>query len=267
MNDPRISQIHQRLKPLRLELINHAIYGEINTLDKLHVFMQHHVFAVWDFMSLLKSLQNRFCNANLPWQPPADRLAARFVNEIVLGEETDEDGTGGYASHFELYHRAMNECGAATDSVDQFLTELGTGKSIGNSLAICGVPSSVQSFVLQTFGVIERGDVCEIGSAFLFGREDLLPGVFQRIIESLNQETDGKLNSFLFYLNRHIELDEGHHGPMAARLISSLCGKSDESWQRAEDAAVAALESRKSLWDGMHQAMQSMDSVDSCHPV
>lgn len=267
MSERRIDRIHQRLEPLRSELLNHPIYGEINCLEKLHLFMQHHVFAVWDFMSLLKSLQNRFCNTDLPWQPPPDRLAARFINEIVLGEETDEDGEGGYASHFELYHRAMKRCGATTAIIDQFLAELRTGQTIEGSLTNCQASSSVQSFVLQTFEVIDRADVCEIGSAFLFGREDLLPGVFQRIIESLNQESAGKLNGFLFYLNRHIELDEGHHGPMAARLISSLCGENEDRWQRAEDAAVAALQSRKILWDGMQQAMQSQVVTGSWHPV
>lgn len=267
MNSDRIERIHQRLNPLQSELLNHPIYREINSLEKLHMFMQHHVFAVWDFMSLLKSLQRRFCSPTIPWQPPADRLAARFINEIVLGEETDEDGEGGYASHFELYHRAMKRCGAATDSIDQFLVGLQTGKSIEEALLQCKAPTSVQSFVRQTFEVIERSDVCEIGSAFLFGREDLLPNIFQRIIASLNQESAGKLDSFLFYLNRHIELDEGHHGPMAARLISSLCGENDDRWHVAEEAAVAALQSRKILWDGMHEAMQRENSAASCPPV
>ncbi len=259
----RLEQIHHRLLPLRTALLGHSLYGEIHGLEKLRVFMQQHVFAVWDFMSLLKSLQQKLCHADVPWLPPADPLAARFIHEIVLGEESDEDGQGGYASHFELYHRAMQRAGAGTQTIDRFLAEIKAGASLAPALKQAAVPQTVQSFVLQTFEVIANGELCEIAAAFTFGREDLLPGVFQRIIETLNGETQGRLDDFRFYLNRHIELDEGHHGPMAARLISSLCGEDAGKWRIAEAAAVAALEARIGLWDGMHEAMRQLETADS----
>jgi hypothetical protein len=231
--------------------LEHPIYARIDCVDALHIFMQHHVFAVWDFMSLLKALQQRLSHTQVPWLPPVDRLGCRLVNEIVLGEESDEDGEGGYASHFEFYHQAMQRCGAATTVVDQFLDELRAGSSVEQALIGAGAPNAVRDFVLQTFAVIEAGDLCAIASTFAFGREDLLPDVFRQIVSKLGMDAAGDLNYFKYYLERHIEVDGDQHGPMAERLIEFLCGDSESNWQAAEDAAARALESRLCLWDSV----------------
>lgn len=249
--EDRLQQIERELSPFRDSLLNHPIYAEIDHIDNLHRFMQHHVFAVWDFMSLLKALQYQICGARLPWLPPADPMVARFVNEIVLGEETDCDGDGGFTSHFELYHRAMQSCGVDTGQIDRFLDEIRMGHPVETALAACRAPESVQQFVNHTFAVIGRGDLCEIAAAFTFGREDLLPDVFQRIIDELNAEIGGGLDAFQYYLSRHVELDGDHHGPMAARMIAWICGDDDAKWQLATDAAIESLRARIRLWDGM----------------
>jgi hypothetical protein len=219
--------------------------------------MQHHVFAVWDFMSLLKSLQHRLCGSTVPWLPPSDATVARLVNEIVLGEESDEDGEGGFASHFDLYHRAMRLCGASSRSIDRFLDGLRSGCTVEDALTKCDAPRCIRQFVCSTFEVIVGGDLCAIASAFTFGREDLLPDVFQRVVDELNVEASGGLDDFKFYLGRHIELDGDQHGPMAARMIAGLCGDDDIKWRVAEEAAVRSLQSRKALWDGMCESMRA----------
>jgi hypothetical protein len=216
--------------------------------------MQHHVFAVWDFMSLLKTLQQRLCHTQVPWLPPANRQGCRLVNEIVLAEESDEDGEGGYASHFDLYHQAMQRCGADTAVIDQFLDELQTGLGVQQALINAGAPNAVRDFVLQTFDVIDAGDLCAIASTFTFGREDLLPDIFRQIVDKLGADA-GDLNLFKYYLQRHIDLDGEQHGPMAERLIGFLCGDNDTKWQIAENAAVRALESRLRLWDRVEDAL------------
>ncbi len=256
MTHPRVQQIQDKLSPLQQDLLQHPVYAEIDQLDKLQLFMQHHVFAVYDFMSLLKTLQQRLCPATTLWIPPQDKSTARLVNEIVLGEETDEDGEGGHCSHYDLYHRAMVRCGASTSSVDKFIERLAAGDSLGASLDACEAPESVRQFVEHTFKVIEGGDICAVASAFTFGREDLLPDVFQRVVDELNVESSGGLDDFKFYLSRHIELDGDHHGPMAEQMIVSLCGESEANWQAAEDAAISSLHARRGMWDGMHQAMR-----------
>jgi hypothetical protein len=252
----RLEQMQQRLEPLKAALLNHALYQEINSLPALHLFMEHHIFAVWDFMSLLKELQRRLCCVAVPWLPSADPLATRFINEIVLAEESDEDGKGGFISHFGLYRQAMIKCRANTATIDRFLVELRQGRPIPASLEAVGAPECVCRFVKQTFAFIEEGNPCSLASAFTFGREDLLPGVFQRIVNKLNTTIGGGLNDFNYYLHRHIGMDGDEHGPMAKRLILSLCGTDETKWQTVEQAAVTALEARRDFWDGLYETMQ-----------
>jgi hypothetical protein len=238
-----IQQIQARLAPLKAALLNHPLYREIDRLSSLRLFMEHHVFAVWDFMSLLKALQRQLVCVAVPWLPAADSLACRLVNEITLAEESDADGRGGFASHFELYHRAMTRCGANTDAIDGFLGALRRNKSVSAALASPGVPPCASLFVRRTFETIEGGNICAIASAFTFGREDLLPQVFQRVVDALNVEAGGGLEAFKYYLDRHIGLDGEQHGPMAhsklpgspARVLGRNLRRDTalEEWQRS----------------------------------
>jgi len=247
-----IEKIEKRLAPLREELLRHRIYAEIDRLEVLQVFMEHHVFAVWDFMSLLKVLQRRICCIDVPWLPPENAQAARFINEIVLAEESDGDSRVGYSSHFELYHRSMKQCGASTAGIDAFLCDLRKGVSVKAAIAVPSIPKAAGLFVEHTFSVIDSGNVCAIAAAFTFGREDLLPDVFQCIVDKLNGEVGGQLEDLKYYLERHIGLDGDQHGPMATRLVESLCGSDKTLWQAAEDAAVNCLVARRVLWDGIY---------------
>ena len=224
-------------------------------------FMEHHVFAVWDFMSLIKVLQQRLCCVSVPWIPSTAHAESRFINEIVLGEETDEDGHGGYASHFELYHRAMTKFGANTSQIDRFIRAVTNGSDVTGALQLAELPHSIQVFVGHTFEVIETGDLCRIASAFTFGREDLLPEVFQKIVDEISEQSGTSLDDFQFYLRRHVELDGDEHGPMAARLITSLCGTDESKWRSAEEAAVAALKARLAFWDGIYAAIKKLPAV------
>jgi len=267
----RLEHLKERLIPLRAALLEHPIYREIDTLESLHIFMENHVFAVWDFMSLLKELQRRLCCVDIPWLPSADSLGCRFINEIVVAEESDDDRQQGFISHFELYRRAMSYCGASTAAIDGFLDELRRGKSVHAALELRTIASCVRAFVGRTFRFIEEGNLCAIASAFTFGREDLLPAVFQRIVDELNVETGGGLDDFKYYLNRHIGLDGDEHGPMAGKLMQSLCRSEESLWQTAEQAAIHSLEARRVLWDGIYELMrQSKDpgralEQDGCH--
>ena len=250
LSDP-IKRLIQSIQDERKALVAHPVYTEIRSPDELCIFMQHHVFAVWDFMSLLKALQRRLSCVEVPWLPAFDPLGSRLVNEIVVAEESDEDGRGGFASHFELYRRSMIRSGANTAPIDGFLGELRRGKPVSAALQSPGTPKCARPFVRQTFDIIEGGNLCSIASAFTFGREDLLPAVFQRIVDELNVEAGGGLEDFKYYLERHIGLDGEEHGPMANRLLVSLCGSDESRWQVAEQAAADCLAARRGLWDGI----------------
>jgi hypothetical protein len=252
----RLRRLQERLAPLKAALLDHPVYKEIDRIDALRTFMAHHVFAVWDFMSLLKSLQRHHCCVDVPWLPAADGLGSRLVNAIVVAEESDDDGRGGFASHFVLYRRAMVGCGADAWPIDGFIAELRRGSSVTTALDRGEVPECARRFVRRTFAVIDGADPCGIAAAFAFGREDLLPAMFQRMVDELNVEAGGGLDDFVYYLDRHIGLDGDEHGPMAHQILASLCGADESCWHAAERAAVDSLEARKELWDGIHGAIR-----------
>ena len=251
MQMARFQAIQARIDPVRQRLLNHPLYERLESLEGLRTFLESHVFAVWDFMSLLKTLQRRLCCVSVPWLPAADTTAVRLINEIVLGEESDQDVDGGHVSHFELYHRAMRECGADTTAIDQFMSDLRSGRSVREALGGPRVPAGAASFVRSTFEIVQSDDLPSVAAAFTLGREDLLPGIFERLVSELNSSHHGTLDTLQYYLRRHIELDGEQHGPMAARLVATVCGHDELRWERAAAAAVKALDARLQLWDSM----------------
>src|SRR5690606_8751389 len=114
-----MKSIKERLAQKKTELNSHPIFSEIHSISVLQRFMDSHVFAVWDFMSLTKRLQQELTCVQLPWLPPKDPHAARLINEIVLGEESDDRPAQGHYSHFELYLDAMREVGASTAAIER----------------------------------------------------------------------------------------------------------------------------------------------------
>ena len=247
--DGHYQQILDQLEPLRSRLIHHPVYQQIHNLDCLRVFMQHHIFAVWDFMSLLKALQQQLTCVSLPWTPPENTYHARMINEIVLAEECDENSTGGFSSHFDLYHNAMKHCGADTGPIDYFVESIRDGNSLEQAFRSSRPPNAVVPFIHTTFEIINRHDLCSIAAMFTFGRENLLPDLFSQIVKEINAQEKGQLRDFQYYLERHIELDGDHHQHMAIALMNSLCDDDPQKWQTARKTAVRALEARLSLWN------------------
>lgn len=258
MQNP-IQILQQNLAPHREELLRHSIYKSIQSLEDLQVFMQHHVFAVWDFMSLLKSLQRELTCVNVPWVPTASPAVRRLINEIVLEEESDLDTNGIPVSHFELYIQAMQECGANTQPMVQFLEIIKANKSVFDALKLVPIPETVQEFVKHTFRLILEGKPHVIGAAFTFGREDLIPDMFRLLIDDLNFRFPGALNTFTYYLDRHIHLDEEIHTPLAMRMIAELCGSDPQKWEEAEEAARSCIKARIKLWAGIRQELNSLN--------
>ncbi|MEZ6020457.1 MAG: DUF3050 domain-containing protein [Planctomycetota bacterium] len=192
----------------------------------------------------------------MPWLPPEDPRLARFINEIILGEESDEDGRGGFASHYQLYLQAMRQAGANTGPIERLLLGSRAGRPIGECLPACGAPPPSVAFVHSTFDTIATGDLPRIAASFTFGAaKTLLPGVFHRIAERLDQQTGGRFQILRYYLV-HMEVDGEHHGPLACRLMESAC-KTPEDWHAAASAARQALEARLALWDGIERALGS----------
>jgi hypothetical protein len=255
MSQDFIQELQAQLRPARQRMVEHSLYRTIQSLDELRVFMEYHVFAVWDFMSLLKALQRDLTCTTLPWVPKGNPATRRLINDIVLEEETDLDPEGQPTSHFELYLRAMQECGADTAPVQRLLAALAQGESLPAALAAAQAPAAVQDFVNHTFAVIAAGQPHAVAAAFTFGREDVIPDMFRNLVADLGQRFPGQLSTFIYYLNRHIELDEDHHAPLAHQMVRDLCGTDAQRWQQAAEVAAQGMAARVRLWDGIQAAL------------
>ncbi len=217
--------------------------------------MQSHVFAVWDFMSLLKSLQSRLTCVTSPWVPTALPASRRFINEIVLGEESDEF-EGEPISHFELYLRAMEQAGGDASAIHSLLGEIGEAPVL-EAINQARVPEGARSFLRTTFELIESGRLHALAAAFTFGREDVIPDMFRALVDDLNRQHAGALSTFIWYLERHIEVDGEDHGPLSLRMVADICGTDERRWAEAAEAAEQALRARVQLWDAIHQQIQA----------
>lgn len=242
----------------RDRLVEHRLYGLVDGPAALRRFMESHVFAVWDFQSLLKALQRHLTCTTLPWLPTPDPEARRLVNEIVLDEESDELPGGGYASHFELYLEGMREAGADTTSIDKLLGRLSSGERLADALAACGGPPAALDFVRRSFAVIEAGRPHCLAAAFTYGREDVIPDMFRSLVASL-AEHDARWRRFRFYLERHIEHDDTRHAPVCRRIVARLCGDDPKRWEEASATARECLEARIALWDALADRIAAAD--------
>jgi len=244
--------------PLSKKLESHQVFTNLNTLSELRLFMEHHVFAVWDFMSLLKKLQEIYVPHGSPWIPNPNGNVVRFINEIVMEEESDQSyGSKGesYSSHFEIYLEAMKEVGASTNIIDSFLDQV-RSDGIEKALNFNLVPEPSREFMGYTFDLINRGKGHEIGASFAICRESIVPIMFKRILEKTNISAE-EAPVFHYYLERHAHLDGEHHGPMALRLLDDLCTDSEQKEKEVILEVESSLEARIKLWDGVLSATQN----------
>lgn len=253
----QIQVIEKELVSLRHQLLTHALYQNINSIEDLQIFMESHVFAVWDFMSLLKSLQMHLTMTSIPWIPKGDPLLRRFINEIVLAEESDLTVLNIPMSHFEMYVEAMNEVGAKTSKIEMLIEHFLKNKEYNKINAKIFPSQASKAFTDFTFQVIATNKPHLIASSFTFGRENLIPDMFIEIVKKLNVASNTKYNKLVYYLDRHIEIDGDEHGPMATKMIKKLCGDDASKWEESLQVAKEALTKRVLLWDSINEAIKA----------
>jgi len=243
----RIENLEKVLAPYRQQLTVHPLYSALRLPNAVRTFMEEHVFAVWDFMSLLKGLQRGLTCVELPWKPTKNRTTRRFINEIVLGEESDLDQDGVPNSHFEMYINAMNQVGANTEIIMQLVND----SNWKSSIPTLPIQDTTKEFMQFTFSVLEENKLHTIASAFTFGREDLIPDMFIEIVKESEKASDVSYSKFLWYLERHIQIDGDDHGPISLKMIEELCGDDDQKWEEVTEIAILSMQKRIGLWDGI----------------
>ena len=259
----KIEFIEQEIADLRMSLTNHKLYHVLSDIDDIRLFMESHVYAVWDFMSLLKALQNNLTCTTLPWKPVKNAATARFINEIVFGEETDINENKVPRSHFEMYLDAMKEVNADTSEVLKLVHSMDSLDSVDAVLAKAKLQSAEQAFLQFTFDTIKTNETHKIAAAFTFGREDLIPDMFIEIIKGTNNDSQNRFPKMTYYLERHIEVDGDEHGPLSLAMIRELCGDDDKKWNEVLEVSKAALQQRINLWDEIAAKIQEEKLVEA----
>lgn len=248
----QIEKIRKSIDTLRQEIINHQVYSIIKDVDDLKIFMQYHVYAVWDFMSLLKTLQNNLTCTTVPWFPKGSAETRHLINEIVVGEESDIDLAGIRKSHFELYLDAMNQCGADTSKIEKFIATLKNNGNFDSAFSAAETPKEARDFVNFTFEVINSKKDYLQSAIFTFGREDLIPSMFISIVNDIHKNFPESISIFKYYLERHIEVDGDHHSHLSLQMTTNLCSNNEQYWEEAEQATIESLKKRIELWNGAY---------------
>ncbi len=227
------------IEDLQRELYAHPVYAEVADLADLRVFMSHHVYAVWDFMSLIKHLQRAVAPTTTPWMPQADPAVVYFINQLVLEEESDSIETAAgveYGSHFALYLKAMAEIGADAQAPRRFLDRV-RQDGLDAALYADSTPLPARYFSETTFCFI-------------------IPDMFRRLLAAAGVDP-AQAPTFHHYLNRHVHLDEDFHGPLSMRLLDALCGDDPKRLEEAATAAEEAICARIRFWDGVRDAIRA----------
>lgn len=248
----QFKEIQDLIKEEKEALKNHPLYSKIQNIEHLRVFTQVHVYAVWDFMSLLKALQIELTCVSTPWFASKYPNTRYLINEIVLAEESDTYMDGRRLSHFEMYIDAMEYMGSDTSGINNFLNDIKTTNNIYVSIENLNADRRIKEFLKFTFDIIETREPHKIAAAFTFGREDLIPDMFSSILKEIQHsfpETD--LDRLIYYFQRHIELDGDEHGPLALKMIEELAKDDPQKWADIQSVSKLSLQKRVDLWDAI----------------
>jgi hypothetical protein len=255
-----LSNLMTTLQPWVDAVTRHSLFPSITTVARLQSFAEIHVYAVWDFACLLRALQHSLIEVNLLWTPPANPLGCHLINTLLAEEESDALPDGRYLSHFQLYLEAMQQCGADTGPMVQFIQAIKQGMPLHRLLELPTLPKPAKNFIADTFKIIAQGSHV-MAASLTFARENITSGMFTALLERIPVQQNSKvLQGFVQYFQRHIDLDSSKHNQQSQQLLVELCGTNAAKWHQAQEAAQFSLDSRLRLLDGIYAAVKGIAS-------
>ena len=247
-----------------MELRCYSLPQAITSIAGQRLFMEHHVFAVWDFMLLLKTLQQHLAPSGVPWVPPTHPEIAGLVNSLVAEEECDlvPENLGGplHLSHFAIYRLAMVEIGADTVVIDAVLQQASRGDLAG-AVRHREIPASSARFLRTTQELISSGEVHVLAAAFAYGRELLVPDLFRGLLDRLIV-LELPCPTLRWYLERHITLDGDSHGPLAETMVLTLAGNDPAAHQTVQTVRRQVLSDRSTFWDAIELQLRERFQIN-----
>ena len=238
----------KEISVLKNKIYKHKLFHKRLETRHVRYFMESHIFSVWGFMSVLKSLQFSLSRNSLPWVPTENTRngLTSFINEIVLSEESDYIEGIGYVSHFEIYLEAMKEIGADSSKILKLIDCINREDSAYEIINNLDILDEVKDFVKFDLDTALSEDLPKIVGSFTLGREKVIPNMFEHIVQSVANAN--ATNKFTTYLSRHIDIDGDRHGPLSSKLLDKLCS-SDKNLEVAYQAGIDSLNLRLKVWD------------------
>ena len=87
--------------------------------------------------------------------------------------------------------------------------------------------------------------------------------MFNEILREFEKNvTEGDISKLIYYFERHIELDEDEHGPMALEMVSMLAENDPKKWNEIESISIQALEKRILLGDAINEQIENKTWTD-----
>ena len=253
---PYIKRTESEISQLQHEIRHHKLYNILQTTEDVKLFMEHHVYTTWDFMSLLKTLQLQFTTFKLPWVPNKTPEIFKFINEIVAAEESDINELGQTKSHFEMYLDGMEQIGANTTLITTYTELIENNIPVSKAAKLVYIPDFIKDFITFTFDIIETGKPHLMASVFIFGREDISSEKVLKVISDIETE-ENSCTKLTFLLNRYLFLKQDNHRAVSYKMLSELCGTDMVKWEEVLTVAKEALEHRTILWDNIYNIIKT----------
>lgn len=247
-DDLQIALLKRKVIEEEKRLLNHPLYENLNTIENIKVFMKNHIFAVWDFLILAKRVQRIVSPTSNFWKPNQDPKLRRFINEIMISEESDDLGDGIFMSHCDMYIKAMREINASTDDFFKFQNKL-TAKNFQSYLDFeKSIPLPAYEFLRVTHAHINSRQPHITIASFAYGREHLVPLMFTEMLRH-HMDLPKSAPMFYQYLLRHIDVDSNTHGPLSQELLNHAINNDIVRHAEVEAVKLETLMTRHFFYD------------------